>query len=149
MILNLAKWTFDGSESYKIVDIKPCCDTITHTNIIDLRNGWFNNSEFYYEAEIGIALHEENAYIDEDDYLNTNDKYYKINHCPFCGAEIHIKIVSEIDKTEEYKTLEKEVNALREKTRKCDSKKKSYELENEVRKLDNELNNFYCNVFLE
>ena len=144
MKLELEKWTFDKSISYKIVNINTCCEEITHTNIIDFRSGWFENCKEYNE-DIGIVLHEENAYMDEDEYLNTNDRYYKISKCPFCGADIHIEIVSEVDKTEDYLQIQAEVYALRKKISNCDSKKRSYDLEKEFRELNNELEEFHHN----
>lgn len=150
MKLQLEKWTFDGSISYKLVNLDLCCDKITDNKVIDFHNGWFSDSYgCYAENKIGIALHEMSPNLDCDGYLETYDEYYEIRHCPFCGAEIHIEIVSEVDKTDEYLNLQTKVYDLRKEINKCDSKKKSYELECEFRKTDTELNSFYNNVTIQ
>lgn len=73
----------------------------------------------------------------EDDY------YYKINHCSFCGESINISVVGEEDMDEYYKILSKQREELWKKHNRTDSKKRSQELYEQVRKLDDQINWLY------
>ena len=140
--IKVEKWVLDGSTSYKIIDIKNCCDEIRNNPLIDFYVESFENSE----DEYGIALCEADTYPEPwEDYYTTDYRYYKINRCPFCGEPISIEIVSEFDKTVEYKQIETEVYDLRKNINKCDSKKKERELESEFREKNNLLNSYYQN----
>ena len=119
--IKVEKWEFNGSVSYKIIDIKSCCDEIRDNPLIDFQAGCFENSE----DECGVALIETDTYPEPyEDYYTTDYRYYKINRCPFCGEPISINILDKVDKTNEYNQLKDEVYGLRKKIDKCDSKKK-------------------------
>lgn len=140
--IKVEKWAFDGSISYKIVDIEKCCDEIRQNPLIDFYVKGFENSE----DEYGIALCETDTYPEPwEDYYTTDYRYYKINRCPFCGEPISIKVANEFDKTDEYNKIEAEVYDLRKKINNCDSKKRGRELEIEFRKKNSALDNYYKN----
>lgn len=142
MKIKVEKWTFDGSESYKVVDISQCCDSIRSNPLIDFYVECFENSE----DEYGLGLCKTDTYPEPwEDYYTTSYQYYKINYCPFCGEPITIEIVDSIDKNAEYKQIKTEVYDLRKKINKCDSKKKEAQMESEFRKKNDLLNQFYQN----
>lgn len=140
MLLQIEKWKFNESSSFKIKYINPCCNDLSCNPLIDFYNGYFDNTDDKYGISIRHSETHENPY---DDYPINNDYYYKINYCPFCGKPILIEIISEVDKTEEYADVETKLKNLRNRISKCDSKKKCDELENEFRQLNNLLNSFY------
>ena len=77
----------------------------------------------------------------EDEWEQTNN--YPIRFCPHCGEKIEIPIVNEIDVSYTYNELSKFRQELREKCRKTDSKKEEYKLREQIRKLDDQINDFY------
>lgn len=140
--IKVEKWTFDGSTSYKIIDIEKCCDEIQNNPLIDFHAEGFENSD----DEYGVALCETCTYPEPwEDYYTTDYRYYKINRCPFCGNRISVEVAEEFDKTVEYKELEAEVYGIRKKINSCDSKKKTHEFEVEFRKKNNALDSYYKN----
>ena len=135
MKIELEKWIIDGSVAYKIANLEKCCDDIINSENIDL----VNNSYEISEDNCFINLIEK--IYDYDGYEDQN--YEKINYCPFCGEPIEIKIISTIDKTEEYNQLSKERENLWKKYNNTDSKKKAEKLRQQVLELDNKINNMY------
>jgi formate dehydrogenase maturation protein FdhE len=127
---------FGDHESYKIINIERCCDKLINSKNISL-NTKYDEYENYDIQEYSVKL-----IRNEEGYDEYRDTFYeKINYCPFCGSKIIIEIVNEVDKTEEYKNLEKEREALWKKCCKTDSKKKAQILNQQVRELDGKINN--------
>ncbi|MDF2503869.1 hypothetical protein [Clostridium sp.] len=123
------------SISYKIMNIAKCCDKIINSKNISI-NTEYDEHEIYDIQEYVVKL-----VRDEQDCEGYTDTYYeKINYCPFCGSKITIEIVNEVDKTDEYKDLEKERKELWQKLCKTDSKKKEYVLQQQVTELDKKIN---------
>lgn len=138
--IQLEKWAFDNSVSYKVLSLEKCCDEIQQNPLIDFHVGYFENGD----DECAVALCETDTYPEPwEDYYTTDYRYYKINRCPFCGEPISIEIVDTVDKTSEYKQIEAETYELRKKINRCDSKKKVFQLEGEFREKNNMLNGFY------
>lgn len=77
----------------------------------------------------------------EDEWEQTDN--YPIQFCPHCGEMIEISVVDEIDVSDKYKKLSKLREELWKKCQKTDSKKEESELRNHVRKLDDQINDFY------
>ena len=68
---------------------------------------------------------------------------YPIQFCPHCGEKIEISVVEEIDVSDKYNELTKQREELWKKCQRTDSKKKESELRKQVRKLDDQINDFY------
>jgi hypothetical protein len=72
-----------------------------------------------------------------------NETNVCFRYCPFCGETINIEVVNEVDKNDEYKLLQEKRSLLWKKCCKTDSKKKEYELNKQVRELDNKINSMH------
>lgn len=57
--------------------------------------------------------------------------------------KIKISVVDEIDVSDKYNELSKQREELWKKCQKTDSKRKEFELRKQVRKLDDQINDFY------
>jgi len=148
MLINAEKWTFNGSISYKIISVNPCCNKILQNPLIDVFYNWFeyldDESNYCGDMEYSICLCRTDTYPEPyEDYYNTDYHYYKITYCPFCGEEIKINFINEVDKSEEDLSLQKRLIDLRKIINTCDSRKQIYELETEFKKLNYRLNSFY------
>jgi len=138
MFIEAERWHFDGSCSFKIVEFKKCCD-----DMIKSPNTCLNHDYEYTEEDDDYSV---KLILTVNDYEMGDVNYFeKINYCPFCGKEINIDIIREVDKNEEYKTLTEERNSISEKCRKTDSIKKHQELANKLQILDKEINNMWQN----
>ena len=140
MNIKTEKWIIDGSISYKILEIEKCCDKLINSNNISINIKPDENEAYILDSpEYSVKISRCEEYW-EDGYDYTCDYHEKISFCPFCGELIIIKIVNEIDKTEEYKLLQEQRNMLWKKYRNTDSKKKEDELKQQVRELDMRIN---------
>lgn len=142
MNIKVEKWEFDGERSYKILELTKCCDKITKSNVITLRDEYENDDDLDYSVKLRDVNYEYDNY-DRDYYDYTT--YESIQYCPFCGEKIDIEIVNTIDKTEEYLELKQDRSELWEKCRKTDSKKKESQLREEIYELDRKINEFHIN----
>lgn len=142
MNIKVEKWIIDDSVSYKILDIEKCCNEIINSKNISI-NTEYDENETYVgdnpEYSVKIVRAEE-RWDGEDGYSYFDNYYETIKFCPFCGQEIFIEVVNEVDKTEEYKPLREERDVLWKKCWKTDSKKKESELRKQVNELDNRIN---------
>lgn len=77
----------------------------------------------------------------EYEWIQTDN--YPIHFCPHCGEKIQISIVDEVDVSDKYDELSKQREELWKKCQRTDSKKKESELREQVRKLDDQINDFY------
>jgi hypothetical protein len=117
MIIKVEKWIIHDKKnkaydivSYRIIDIKYCCEKIKTFPMLDLYYKYCEDCEDMEllsgedNSVLGMMLQEEYSwYDDEDTYID--QRYHLITHCPRCGEKIEINIVREVDKTEEYNEL--------------------------------------------
>ena len=98
---------YDTVISYKIVDVKYCCDEIKHLPNIDFYYHETENTngigEETYSCDLGIMLVNSVTYHDQwyDSCDYTEDYYYKLNYCPVCGEKIEVEVIDSIDLTKE------------------------------------------------
>lgn len=76
-----------------------------------------------------------------DEWEQTDN--YPIQFCPHCGEKIEISAVDEIDVSDKYNELSKQREELWRKCQRTDSKKEESGLRKQVRKLDDQINDFY------
>lgn len=144
MEIKVEKWIVDGNVSYKIVSIDKCCDKLVNSRITSINTAYdryqcydYGNDNIYSVK----LIDDENEYDSEDGGYYNETSYEEIQYCPWCGSRIEIEIINTINKTEEYKSLQKERDLLWDKCRKTDSKKKGQDLQEQVRLLDIQINN--------
>lgn len=150
MKIELIKLKFNDTYSYKYKPFKHCCEAIHNNNSII-----FTDEDFVYNDELGInnSDYDDNpipqfctSYTETfnswgDEFENVYN--YPIQFCPHCGKKIEIKVVNEIDTSEEYEELTNQRNELWKKCQNTDSKKEENELREQVRCLDDRINGFY------
>ena len=142
MKIEVSKWIFDNTHSYKIKSLAKCCDEIINSDVVTLVEDYENGDDTDYSVKLRNVNYEYDSYDDTyDDYTT----YESIKYCPFCGERIDIKIVEVIDKNEEYSKLAKLRDELWSKYTKTDSIKKSNKLQQEVRELDKKINEIHIN----
>lgn len=142
MKIKIEKWIFDDTCSYKVKSIKKCCAEILDSNLIDLVYDYDNEDDTDYSVKLIDRRHEYDGY-DKDYYDYT--VYENIYYCPFCGEKIEIEIVSVINKNKEYCELKNQRTSLYYKYNETDSIKKRDILREQVRELDNKINEFHIN----
>lgn len=142
MKIEVSKWIFDSTHSYKIKSLVKCCDEIINSDVVTLVEDYENGDDTDYSVKLRNVNYEYDSYDDTyDDYTT----YESIKHCPFCGERIDIEIVEIIDKNEEYLKLTQLRDELWNKYIKTDSIKKSNKLQQEVRELDKKINEIHMN----
>lgn len=144
MKIELIKLKFNDTRSYKYKPFKHCCDEIKNDKVII-----FTDKDITGEYEDdGVCVPQFCTSYTEtvgswgDEFENTDN--YPIQFCPHCGEKIEISVVDEIDVSEKYNELSKQREELWEKCQRTDSKKEECELIEQVRKLDDQINDFYC-----
>lgn len=139
MKIKVEKWIVGHEVSYKILDIEKCCDKLINSKNISINTEFDEHEDCYNEDKMNYSVKLVRSEYDEE----VGDIYYyeKVDFCPWCGKPITIEIVNEVDKTEEYKLLQEQRDALWKKCCKTDSKKKESQLREQVRELDNKINN--------
>lgn len=157
MKIDVEKWIVKDKKnsdyiiSYKIVNKEFCCEgikclpidlhnTIPEYSVDDLCNESddIDNDDYI----LGIMLEELYTWYDGED-IQEDTKYHMISYCPKCGKKIEVNVIREIDKTEEYNNLKKQYDLIHKQWMKCDSKKRSEELEKQWREINNVINGFY------
>ena len=142
MKIEVSKWIFGGTCSYKIKSLTKCCDEIINSNVITLAYDYENDDDSDYSVKLRENHTEYDSYDHSyDDYTT----YESIKYCPFCGEKINIKIVEVIDKNDEYLELTQTRDELWDKYKKTDSIKKANKLQLEVRELDRKINEIHTN----
>lgn len=142
MHIKVEKWEFDGERTYKIIGLTKCCDEITNSDVITIRNEYENDDDTDYSVKLIDNL---NFYDDDWSCI-----YKHINFCPFCGERINIEIVNTVDKTEEYLELEQARKELWDKCRNTDSKRETSQLQNQIYELDRKINELHSDdIFKE
>ena len=144
MKIELIRQRFDETREYKYQPLDVCCGNIAENPCIVFSDSVEiddNNLDDYLDYECTFPAF---ALVHtESDYDVDWDTYYKISHCPFCGEPIEITVVGEEDVEEYYKNLKAKRDELWKKHNRTDSKKRSQELYEQVRKLDDQINWLY------
>lgn len=147
MKIKIEKWIVDkeyNDVSYKMVGIEKCCDKILNSKNISINNEYCEDDNYSDDNTYSVKLVRQEEDRDPwEDFSQTQFYYEKIGFCPFCGDEIKIEFIGEVDKTEEYKELQKQREETWNKCRKTDSKKKENDLQKQVYELDSKLNEFH------
>ena len=148
MKIKLVKLKFDDYLSYKFKPFQYCCRAIQNNKTIIFTGEDFVYDNFEQEAKYSddpipqfCTSYTETVGSWEDEWEQTYN--YPIQFCPYWGKKIEISVVDEIDVSDKYNELSKQRKELWEKCQRTDSKKKEYELEEQVRNLDNQINDFY------
>ena len=66
-----------------------------------------------------------------------------LQFCPHCETNIEIAVVDEMDVSDKYNELSKQRKELWKKCQGTDSKKKEFELREQVEKLNKQINDLY------
>lgn len=146
MKIKLIKLKFNDTHSYKYKPFTYCCNKIQNDKAIVFTDEDINDIGGEYKDE-GISIphfctsHTEVITSYEDEWEQTDN--YPIRFCPHCGEKIGISVVKEIDVSDKYKELTKQRDELWKKCQSTDSKKEDYELRKQVRKLDDQIDDFY------
>lgn len=147
MKIELIKLKFNDTHSYKYKSFKHCCDEIQNNKAIVFTSEDMNDIGGEYEDD-GVSIpqfctsHTEVVTFYKDEWEQTDN--YPIQFCPHCGEKIEIEVVDEIDVSEKYDELTKLREDSWKKCQRTDSKKEEFELSRKVRKLDGQINDFYC-----
>lgn len=142
MKIELIRLKFDDTYSYKYKPFKHCCDEIQKDKTIVFTGEDINDigGECIYIPQFCTSYTEIfNSWGDEFEQTDN----YPIQFCPHCGEKIEISVVDEIDVSDKYNELSKQRKELWKKCQRTDSKKKESELSEQVRKLDDQINDFY------
>jgi len=132
---------FDGEKSYKVVGFEKCCDSILNHDSVDL-----NKACCELLGKVGYSVKLVETTVDYDYYESDTDidyLYSKIDYCPFCQEKIEVEIVDIVDLSDRYFSLKNNRKDLWEKHNKTDSIKKQSELKQQVRELDDKIDEFY------
>lgn len=146
MKIKLIKLKFNDTHSYKYKPFTYCCNKIQNDKAIVFTGEDINDIGGEYKDE-GISIphfctsHTEVITSYEDEWEQTDN--YPIQFCPHCGEKIEISVVDEIDVSDKYNELSKQREDLCKKCRRTDSKKEDSELREQVRKLDDQIDDFY------
>lgn len=146
MKIELIRLKFNNTNSYKYKPFKHCCDKIQNDKAVIFTGEDINDIDREYDDD-GIYIPQFCTSYTEifntwgDEYEQTDN--YPIQFCPHCGEKIEIEVVDEIDISEKYDELTKLREELWKKCQRTDSKKKESELREQLRKLDDQINNFY------
>lgn len=146
MKIELIKLKFNDTHSYKYKPFKYCCDEIQNDKAIVFTGEDINDIGGEYEDDnVSIpqlcTSHTEVITSYEDEWEQTDN--YPIQFCPHCGKKIKISVVDEIDVSDKYNKLSKRREELWKECQRTDSKKKESEGRKQVRKLDDQINDFY------
>lgn len=146
MKIELIRLKFNDTHSYKYKPFKYCCDEIQNDKAIVFTGEDINDIGGEYEDDnVSIpqlcTSHTEVITSYEDEWEQTDN--YPIQFCPHCGKKIKISVVDEIDVSDKYNKLSKRREELWKECQRTDSKKKESEWRKQVRKLDDQINDFY------
>lgn len=145
MKIELIRLKFDDTHSYKYKPFKYCCDEIQNDKAIIFTGEDLVYKDDCWDDERYIpqfcTSHAEVITSYEDEWEQTDN--YPIKFCPHCGESIEISVVDEIDVSDKYNELTEQRKELWKKCQRTDSKKREYELREQVRKLDKQIDSFY------
>ena len=144
MKIELIKLKFNDTHSYKYKPFTHCCDEIHQNDCIIFTNEDLSPLKHIDDDNFipqFCTSHTEVITSYEDEWEQTDN--YLIQFCPHCGEKIEISVVDEIDVSDKYDELTKQRDELWKKCQRTDSKKEEFELRKQVRKLDEQINDFY------
>lgn len=145
MKIELIKLKFNDTHSYKHKPFTHCCNEIQNDKAIVFTGEDLVHSDDCWDDERYIprfcTSYTEVITSYEDKWEQTDN--YPIQFCPHCGKKIEISVVEEIDVSDKYNELTKQRDELWKKCQRTDSKKEEFELMKQVRKLDDQINDFY------
>ena len=136
MRVEVEKWVFGGSESYKIIKFDRCCEKIlSYPDIFLCREGDCTTlNEYSVNIRQEVPIPYENG---------TWSEYETITFCPFCGEKIIVSVVGEVDKSELLQALEGQREVAHKAMDKTDSISERRKFEKERQRLDTEINAIY------
>ena len=141
MIIITKKITFNTSEtSYRDTNIATCCGRMEKSPCIILNNSYDAMAK---QSSYSVKLIETESHSDYEGGFDTDEDYYKIDYCPFCGSRIIVEIVKQEDKTALYVELKNKRDEMWKECQMTDSKSKAEDLRQDVRRLDKEIEDFY------
>lgn len=144
MKIELIKLKFNDTCAYKHKSFTYCCDEIYQNDCIIFTNEDLSPLKHIDDGNFipqFCTSHTEVITSYEEEWEHTDN--YPIQFCPHCGEKIEISVVEEIDVSDKYNELTKQRGELWKKCQRTDSKKKESELRKQVRKLDDQINDFY------
>jgi rRNA maturation protein Nop10 len=144
MKIELIKLKFNDTCAYKHKSFTYCCDEIYQNDCIIFTNEDLSPLKHIDDGNFipqFCTSHTEVITSYEEEWEHTDN--YPIQFCPHCGEKIEISVVEEIDVSDKYNELTKQREELWKKCQRTDSKKKESELRKQVRKLDDQINDFY------
>lgn len=144
MKIELIKLKFNDTCAYKHKSFTYCCDEIYQNDCIIFTNEDLSPLKHIDDGNFipqFCTSHTEVITSYEEVWEHTDN--YPIQFCPHCGEKIEISVVEEIDVSDKYNELTKQREELWKKCQRTDSKKKESELRKQVRKLDDQINDFY------
>ena len=145
MKIELIKLKFNDVCAYKYKPFQCCCDEIQNDKTIILTGEDLVHSDDCWGDERYIpqfcTSHTEVITSYEDEWEQTDN--YPIQFCPHCGEKIEISVADEIDVSDKYDELSKQREELWKKCKRTDSIKEASELREQVRKLDDQINDLY------
>lgn len=150
MKIDLIKLKFNDTYTYKYKPFTYCCGEIQNNKAIV-----FTGEDLVCNDTFGLVVRDSddniipqfcNSYTETfnscgDEWEQTYN--YPIQFCPHCGEKIEISAVDEIDVSDKYNELSKQREELWRKCQRTDSKKEESGLRKQVRKLDDQINDFY------
>lgn len=145
MEIELIKLKINDTHSYKYKPFTYCCDEIQNDKAIVFTGEDLVHSDGCLDDERYVpqfcTSYTETVGSWEDEWEQTYN--YPIQFCPHCGEKIEISVVKEIDVSDKYNKFSKQREELWKKCQKTDSKKEESELRKQVRKLVDQINDFY------
>ena len=145
MEIELIKLKINDTHSYKYKPFTYCCDEIQNDKAIVFTGEDLVHSDGCWDDERYVpqfcTSYTETVGSWEDEWEQTYN--YPIQFCPHCGEKIEISVVKEIDVSDKYNKFSKQREELWKKCQKTDSKKEESELRKQVRKLVDQINDFY------
>ena len=126
------------TRTIKIKGIRPCCDEMMGTKMFDIA---FCDPD---DERPTLCLKEKQYDYSWDSDIEW-ENYYEVGYCPFCGVPVSIcveKTINEVDSYEKYKSRR---DSLCEKVRMLDSKSECAKINNEIKKLDKEMDWYFTN----
>lgn len=150
MKIELVKLKFNDTHSYKYKPFKYCCETMQNNKSIV-----FTDEDLMFDDKselVGINHGDDVIPQFCTSHIETFDSYgdefeftynYPIKFCPHCGKKIEIKVVDEIDVSEEYQELSQRRKELADRHQKTDSKKDCLELIKQIQDIYSKINYFY------
>ena len=95
MNIKVEKWEFDGERSYKILELTKCCDKITKSNVITLRDEYENDDDLDYSVKLRDVNYEYDSY--DRDYYD-----YTRGHLPNAINIPTNQVVDRINQIQQY-----------------------------------------------